>query len=240
MLFTSILKGADFYDGEAQLLGRTEMATKEVTATMGQKDASKGADRSKSHPYFTQKVRLHSFHAQQVFDRGFELCATSIFSLSVVLRIIGTDEQARDVEGVVDDRLNKMFEDIRGEVARLDKLAETHGIEFAGIDYSHPKEIEAKITSPRAVRYIGLIREFDALVAKLDTLWLSSVIPDGIYSRSIYDWKRRILRLAGTIRSISGRAMTAARRKESGIADKVETDSVPTEAATPSGEAAPA
>jgi hypothetical protein len=198
------------------------MAAKEVATTAVQKEVPTASDRSKSHPYFTQKVRLHSFHAQQVFDRGFDLCTTAIFSLSVVLRIIGTDDQARDVEGIVDERLSAMFEEIRGEVARLDKLAESNGIEFSGIDYSHPKEVEAKITSPRAVRYIGLIREFDSLVAKLDTLWLSGVIPDGIYSRSIYDWKRRILRLAGTIRSISGRAMTAARRKESQGKDKAE------------------
>lgn len=190
------------------------MATKEVAAPAVSKDKSRGQDKSKSHPYFTQKVKLHSFHAQQVFDRGFELCANAIFSLSVVLRIIGTDEQAREVEGIVDERLNKMFEDMRGEVARLEKMAEANGIEFKGIDYSHPKEVEAKITSPRAVRYIGLIREFDGLVAKLDTLWLSGVIPDGNYSRSIYEWKRRLLRLAGTIRSIARRAMIAARRKE--------------------------
>lgn len=190
------------------------MATKEVAAPAASKDKSRGQDKSKSHPYFTQKVKLHSFHAQQVFDRGFELCANAIFSLSVVLRIIGTDEQAREVEDIVDERLNKMFEDMRGEVARLEKMAEANGIEFKGIDYSHPKEVEAKITSPRAVRYVGLIREFDGLVAKLDTLWLSGVIPDGNYSRSIYEWKRRLLRLAGTIRSIAGRAMIAARRKE--------------------------
>jgi len=171
-------------------------------------------DNSKSHPYFTQKVKLHSLHAQQVFDRGFNLCAEAVFALSVVLRIIGTDEQAREVEGVVDTRLNKMFEDMRGEVARLEKMAEANGIEFKGIDYSHPKELEAKITSPRAVRYVALIREFDGLVAKLDTLWLSGVIPDGNYSRSVYDWKRRLLRMAGGIRSVAGRAMIAARKNE--------------------------
>ncbi|MCZ2150000.1 MAG: hypothetical protein LC126_19750, partial [Bryobacterales bacterium] len=101
-------------------------------------------DNAKSHPYFTQKIKLHSFHAQQAFDRGFELCANAIFSLSVVLRIIGTDEQAHEVEGLVDERLNKMFEDMRNEASRLDKMAEANGIEFKGIDYSHPKEVEAK------------------------------------------------------------------------------------------------
>jgi hypothetical protein len=190
------------------------MATKVVAAPAVSKDKTRLQGRSKSHPYFTQKVKLHSFHAQQVFDRGFDLCANAIFSLSVVLRIVGTDEQAREVEGIVDDRLNKMFEEMRGEVARLEKMAEANGIEFMGIDYSHPKEVEAKITSPRAVRYVGLIREFDGLVAKLDTLWLSGIIPDGNYSRSIYEWKRRLLRLAGAIRSIAGRAMIAARKKE--------------------------
>lgn len=84
------------------------------------------------------------------------------------------------MEGIVDERLNKMFEDMRGEAARLEKLAEANGIEFTGIGYSQPKEVEARITSPRAVRYVGLIREFDGLVAKLDTLCLSGVIPDPV------------------------------------------------------------
>ena len=96
----------------------------------------------------------------------------------------------------------------------LDKVAEANGIEFSGIDYSSPKDIEARITSPRAVRYIGLIREFDTLVAKFDTLWLSGVIPDGNYSRSVYEWKRRLLRLAGGIRAIASQAMIVARKKE--------------------------
>jgi len=197
-------------------------------------------DNSKSHPYFTQKVKLHSLHAQQVFDRGFEIYASSIFSLSVVLRIIGTDQQAREVEGVVDERLNKAFEDIRSEALRLEKLAEANGIEFTGIEYSHPKEVGVKITSPRAVRYLGLIREFDGMVAKLDTLWLSGVVPDGNYSRSLYEWKRRLLRLAIVIRSIARRAMIAARKKEAQVAKKaldgtgvnVETQVDATEAAT--------
>ena len=168
---------------------------------------------AKSHPFFLQKVQLHSFHAQQVFDRGFDVYATAVFSLSVVLRIIGTDEQAQEIEAVVDERLNKLFEDLHTDLARLSKLAENNGIEFQGVDYSNPQLIEARITSPRAVRYIGLIREFDDLVTKLDTLWLSGIVPDGNYSRSLYEWKRRILRLAVSIRSIAGRAMVTARRK---------------------------
>ncbi|GLW61705.1 hypothetical protein Hthe01_20540 [Hydrogenophilus thermoluteolus] len=175
--------------------------------------AKTDAREPKSLPYFVQKIRLNSFHAQQVFNRGFDRCANAIFTLSVVLRAIGTEDQAREVEGVVDDRFNRMFEELRAESARLDKLAEANGIEMGGIDYTHPKEVEARISTPRAVRYAGLIREFDGLVSKFDALWLSGVIPDSEYSRSLYLWKRQLLRLAGSIRSITTRAMNAARKK---------------------------
>ena len=167
-----------------------------------------------SRPYFTQKVKLNSLHAHQVFDRGFELCANAIFSLSIVLRVFATEAQAREVETIVDNRLNKVFDDIRTEGTRLDKLAESNGIEFSGVTYSNPKELEAKLTSPRAVRYVGLIREFDSLVAKFDILWLSGSIPDSSYSVSLYEWKRRLLRVSGGMRSLAGRANTAAKRKE--------------------------
>jgi hypothetical protein len=98
-----------------------------------------------SRPYFTQKVKLNSLHAHQVFDRGFELCANAIFSLSIVLRVFATDAQAREVETIVDNRLNKVFEDIRTEGIRLEKLAESNGIEFSGVTYSSPKSLKHRL-----------------------------------------------------------------------------------------------
>jgi hypothetical protein len=168
----------------------------------------------KSRPYFKQKVRLNSFHAQQVFDRGFDLCSSSIFTLSVVLRVIGSNEQAMEVEDIADAHINSIFGAMHDETDRLVHLAEKHGIELTGIDYSSPKEVDAMITSPRAVRYLALIREFDALVARFDVLWLSGTMPDGDYSRHVYEWKRKLLRVAGEIRTIARRAMNAARRKD--------------------------
>jgi len=179
-----------------------------------QRGAVSSASQNLSRPFFTQRVRLNSLHAQQVFDRGFDVGANAIFSLSIILRVIGTDKQAHEIEEIVDGRINKQLEDLRAESARLEKLAEVNGIEFSGINYSHPKEVEARITSPRAVRYIGLIREFDALAAKFDTLWLSGFIPDSNYSISIHEWKRRLIKLANSIRSIAGQAMVAARKKQ--------------------------
>jgi hypothetical protein len=52
------------------------------------------------------------------------------------------------------------------------------------------------------------------MMANMDALWLSCVITDTQYARGVYEWKRRILRLAGQVRQIATRAVLAARRKE--------------------------
>lgn len=173
-------------------------------------------DNSKSHPYYVQRARLLSFHAQQIYDRGFDIAATSIFQLAVVLRAIGSNEQAQEVESTVDAAIAKVAENLKNESGRLDKLAEANGIEFssAGVGYSKPMDVEARITSPRSIRFLSLIRDFDALVAKFDTLWLAGVISDSVMASTIYSWKRSILRVAGNIRNVTQRALRAARIRE--------------------------
>ena len=166
-----------------------------------------------SRPFLTQKAMLSSLHAQQVFDRGYEMCANALCSLSVVLRFIGSEAQAQEVDALVDALINQTLEDLRKESLRIREIVESNGIETA-IGYTSARTVEAQITSPRAIRYLAIIREFDSLLAQMDALWLSSVVTDSQYARGVYEWKRRILRLAGQIRQIASRAVLAARRKE--------------------------
>lgn len=166
-----------------------------------------------SRPFLTQQAVLNSLHAQQIFDRGYEMCANALFSLSVVLRFIGTEAQAQEVDALVDDLIDQTLEDIRKESLRLSRIAESNGIETT-IGYTSAKAVEFQITSPRAIRYLAIIREFDSMLAQMDALWLSSVVTDSQYARGVYEWKRRILRLAGQIRQIASRAVLAARRRE--------------------------
>ncbi len=166
-----------------------------------------------SRPFLTQKALLNSLHAQQIFDRGYEMCANALFSLSVVLRFIGTEEQAQEVDAMVDALINHALEDIHKESLRLKEIAESNGIETT-IGYTSAKAVDVQITSPRSIKFLAIIREFDSMMANMDALWLSCVITDTQYARGVYEWKRRILRLAGQIRQIATRAVLAARRKE--------------------------
>ena len=151
-----------------------------------------------SRPFLTQKAMLSSLHAQQVFDRGYEMCANALFSLSVVLRFIGSEAQAQEVDALVDALIDQTLEDLRKESLRIREIVESNGIETA-IGYTSARTVEAQITSPRAIRYLAIIREFDSMLAQMDALWLSSVVTDTQYARGVYEWKRRILRLAGQI-----------------------------------------
>jgi len=166
-----------------------------------------------SKPFLTQKALLNSLHAQQIFDRGYEMCANALFSLSVVLRFIGTEEQAQEVDAMVDALINQALEGIQKESARLKEIAESNGIETT-IGYTSAKTVDVQITSPRSIKFLAIIREFDGMMANMDALWLSCVITDTQYARGVYEWKRRILRLAGQVRQIATRAVLAARRKE--------------------------
>jgi len=166
-----------------------------------------------SRPFLTQKALLNSLHAQQIFERGYEMCANALFSLSVVLRFIGTEEQAQEVDAMVDALINQALEGIQKESARLKEIAESNGIETT-IGYTSAKTVDVQITSPRSIKFLAIIREFDGMMANMDALWLSCVITDTQYARGVYEWKRRILRLAGQVRQIATRAVLAARRKE--------------------------
>ena len=166
-----------------------------------------------SRPFLTQKALLNSLHAQQIFERGYEMCANALFSLSVVLRFIGTEEQAQEVDAMVDNLINQALDGIQKESARLKEIAESNGIETT-IGYTSAKTVDVQITSPRSIKFLAIIREFDGMMANMDALWLSCVITDTQYARGVYEWKRRILRLAGQVRQIATRAVLAARRKE--------------------------
>ncbi|MDA8259170.1 MAG: hypothetical protein M0Z99_26620 [Betaproteobacteria bacterium] len=168
---------------------------------------------SNSRPFITQKALLNSLHAQQIFERGYDMCANGLFSLTVVLRFIGTEEQAQAVEAMVDDLLNKTLEEIRQEIKRMQDMSEVNGCETM-IGYTNARTVEIQITSPRSIRFLAIIREFDQLIAAMDTLWLACLIDDTHYAIEAYQWKRRILRVAGQIRTLATRAILAARKKE--------------------------
>lgn len=200
---------------------------------MPRKPQSQTRQPSTSAPFYVIKAEFKTFHAQQMYNRAYERFAGAVYLASIILRVFGEEAKVRELEGVIDERINRLFESLRAERKRLQVAAEAEGILTGEVEYSKPQTIEAKVSSPRSGRFLGVLREFDGLVQMYDAMWLSGAIPDTDYHKHIYDWKRQILRAAGHVSNVTTSAMRAARKR--GVTVETEDKPEAPTAQTPSG-----
>ena len=168
----------------------------------------------KSMPFLEQTATLKSFHAQQVYRRTYAIGEEALFTLSVILRALTSEEECIKVDEVVNQKIAELQKAIFDEQTRLEKLADTYGIQVSGIPYSAPMDVTVKVTSPRAVAWMSIIRDLDRLVELFDVLWLSHVIKDGEHAKGIFTTKRKVWRMANELRTLAIRSIASAQRRD--------------------------
>ena len=104
---------------------------------------------------------------------------------------------------------------LQSEQARFDKLREDNGI-TATPRYTHPGQVLIRIVSPQAAQFAALLRNMDALLVSLDTLWLCGVMGNKQRGNGVYQWQQRLLRLGREIVDIERRARISAARRGKG------------------------
>jgi len=174
-----------------------------------------------SQAFIQRKVTFQSRYAQKAYDYVYDSASGSLYILGIVLRIVGNEQNAQEVEKIVDDMIAEVESELTGEIARLAKIREDNGLDDVGTSYTNPRTITVQITSPRAARFLHLISMIDELAAHLDCLWLSSILTDQQYSNAGFQWQRRVVRLGHRIRDIATRAIKSARGKGKEVEDKV-------------------
>ncbi|WP_438320198.1 hypothetical protein ACSYAF_16995 (plasmid) [Edwardsiella tarda] len=181
-----------------------------------------GSERSSnihSRPVFTQSLKLNSLQAQRVMDRSFSRVSNALFSIDVILRIIGDQAAIDEVELVILEHISKVSDDLDQTSAQLKKLMADNGIdEMPG--YTNPKEYSIEINSPHVAQFAHMIRKMDALMGVVDTLWLHSILNSKQRTDANYQWQQRFIRLSGRIIGIEKRARISAHSK--GKATEVE------------------
>ncbi|MHB8409541.1 MAG: hypothetical protein ACYDHY_15865 [Acidiferrobacterales bacterium] len=169
-------------------------------------------DRYPSRPFVVQTQRFASVSAKKIHDRAYARVDSALYGISMVLRITGTEDGAASVEQVVDEHLAGVARDLAAEQARLRILADEHGVAIQ-IQYTRPTTIEAQVSSPRSMRFLGMIRDLDTLIGAIDGLWIAGVLDDRQHSQAVYLWQQRLVRLASRLIELAGRAFSAARRQ---------------------------
>lgn len=168
-----------------------------------------------SVPGFEKKVKLNTLQAQKVMSRVFTRAAGSLYRIDVILRIIAGDAEAENVEQVIDGMLKDVETDLQKHQNMLAALLEENGIDDLPV-YDVPTNEIVRITSPHVGRFTALIQKLDSLIAQIDALWLSGLMPNKERNDEVYRWQQCIIGLGSRIIGIERRARQAARRNGKG------------------------
>ena len=178
-------------------------------------EQSKRIEQVKSRPVFKQKLTVKTIEAQRVMNRSFDRAAYALFSIDVIMRIIGeqTDKRSEidELETTIQDHITKVSDDMDKEIARFEKLMADNGIENEP-EYTNPVEYSIEITSPQVARFASLTRKLDRFMVLSDSLWMNAVLSNFQRTDGHYHWQQRVIKLAGRIIGIERFARIAARR----------------------------
>ena len=181
--------------------------------TTAQQPEKKGRNSTElSRPIFKQTLKTNSLQAQRVVERSFKPVSDSLFSIDVILRIIGDQDEIDQVENIIQEHIEKVSTDLNIGTEQLQKLIEDNGIEGEP-EYSNPNRYDIEITSPQVAQFAHLIRQLDYLMLLVDTLWLSNILTSKQRKDAAYQWQQRLIKLAGRIIGIEKRARISAHSK---------------------------
>lgn len=167
---------------------------------------------SYSRPRFKQKLVVHSLQAQRVIERSLSRVSYSLFSLDVILQIIGERDEVDQVEQVIHADIDKAGEDLDARIDQLEALMKQHNIQDIP-SYSHPYEQVIEISSPQIRLFADLISKLDKLMALVDTLWLHGVLKSKQRTHVAQEWQQHLNKLAAKIIGVEKRARVSAHTK---------------------------
>lgn len=187
-----------------------------------------------SNPIITRSIQISTQQAQRIANRSLEYASYSLFSLDVILPIIGEKEEITIVETMIINSMKEVIVDIDKQLAQLKALLDSSDISELTA-YSNPKIFNVDVQSPQIAQFLSIILKLDELVKHIDTLWLNGELKSFERSDQNHIWQRRISRLATKIVDIEKRARKSAHEKGKGeevelAAPKKTTEMLPDEA----------
>lgn len=171
-----------------------------------------------STPAIERKVVLHSREAQDIFNRYYQRAAYDLIYIGIVARLRGEHETASAVETEFGEWLKEAQEKLKSEKARLEAALEDAGLDPSMVSYSAPKEVTARITSPQAGQFFGLVEGLDTILQTIDTLWLGGEVDNNAKVQLMQQWRNSIRKIAERIRHTANAARKRMNQAESAAA----------------------
>ena len=168
-----------------------------------------------SNPSIAREITIKTQQAQRIAKRSLEYATYSLFSLDVILPIIGDRSEIGNVDKIISEAMKTVMADFDKKLKQLLKVMEVADIKSLS-NYSNPVVRKIEVESPQVAQFVRIIEKLDTLVQHIDTLWLNGEIPSFDRSDEIHILQRRASRLATKIVEIESRARKAAHEKGRG------------------------
>jgi len=168
-----------------------------------------------SRPVFAQTLHINHQQAQNIFERSFAPVARALYSIDVVLRIIGQQKNIDEVEALIQKDIEQMFAEIDKNTAVLSQLMDDNGVDGSP-EYTNPKEYSVQISCPQVARFVQLLKRMDAMLIRLDTVWLTGLIGSKERTEMTRAQRNKLNALATRLIQIENRARTAAQAQGKG------------------------
>lgn len=181
---------------------------------------SESPQRPYSRPVFGRKVSLRTETAQRVMEREYVRVENALYSLEVILRIIGKPEAVDVIESAVNQHLIGCLQQVEAELGRFKKLMDDHGI-LEIPDYTQAREIEVGVSSPQVGQYLMLVQNLDELISRMDALWLMGVLSNQQRADGAYRWQQTVLQMGRKIAELQRRGGQAIARERDSKSDSV-------------------
>lgn len=174
---------------------------------------SEAPQRPYSRPVIERTVSLRTETAQRVMEREYARVENALYSLEVILRIIGKPEAVDTIETAVNQLMMKCIGQMDAEQERFNKLMDDHGISELP-NYTQAREIQVSVSSPQVGQYLLLVQKLDELIARMDALWLMGVLSNQQRADGSYHWQQTVLHMGRKIAELQRRGTrTVARGK---------------------------
>ena len=157
-----------------------------------------------SRPVFEKSIELRTETAQRVMEREFGRVENALYSLEVILRIIGKPEAVDVIESSVNQLLVDCIRHVEEEQDRFKKLMDDYGISEPP-NYTQAREIRVAVSSPQVGQYLLLVQKLDELIARMDALWLMGVLSNQQRADGSYHWQQSILHMGRKVAELQRR-----------------------------------
>lgn len=163
-----------------------------------------------SKPYMVQNVALNTSHAQKVFRRVYDKLSHALYRSDEVLMTVDAKMASR-LQATMDKNYQQLYDKLSQEEMRLDAMQEAEGVS-GDVHYTVEREEKAVIYSPRAMRFVILMRTLDRIVTKIDLLHISGIIETTHAALAKWTWQRTITAFANEIIMASNTALQRTRQ----------------------------